>query len=158
MTALAKAEEIGVEFTKMGLTLSVAESCTGGLLSSILTSVPGSSAYFLGGVVSYSNEVKIKVLDVCGKTIEKFGAVSAATACEMADGVRKALSSTASLSITGVAGPGGGTAEKPVGTVFIALSFMERETGVREFFFKGSRDEIRMQSVNAALEILTEAL
>lgn len=158
MSALSTAEEIGVRLTRMGLTLSVAESCTGGLLSSIITARPGCSAYYLGGVVSYSNEVKIKVLNVARETIEEFGAVSAETASEMAEGARRALTTTASLSITGIAGPTGGTAAKPLGTVFIGLSFMEQETIVKEFLFEGSRDEVRRQSVNAALGLLLEAI
>ncbi|MFQ5480563.1 MAG: CinA family protein [Thermodesulfobacteriota bacterium] len=158
MSTLITVKDMGAELSKRGITLGVAESCTGGLLSSIITEAPGSSAYYRGAVVSYANEVKIKVLKVSAGTIKKFGAVSAETAREMAEGARKALSSKAALSITGIAGPGGGTALKPLGTVFIALSFLSRETVAREFHFKGSRSEIREQSAEAALDLLMHTI
>ncbi len=158
MNTLRAAKDLGEALTKKGLTLALAESCTGGLLSSHITSAAGASRYYRGAVVSYSNEVKIEVLKVSADTLREFGAVSANTAAEMAEGVRKALFSTVSLSITGIAGPGGGTADKPLGTVFIALSVMDEKTVTEEFHFKGSRDEIRRQSVEAAMRLLIDAI
>jgi len=141
-----------------GLSLSVAESCTGGLLSKLITDTPGCSDYFQGGVISYSNEVKIKLLGVSPETLEEFGAVSSNTALEMADGVRRALSTDIALAVTGIAGPGGGSPHKPVGLVFVALSRASGESLVREFHFKGPRQEVRQQSANAALALLMECM
>ena len=103
-------------------TLSVAESCTGGYISHLITSIPGSSSYFLGGVVSYSNQAKMNVLNVKQETLTNFGAVSEQTVKEMAEGVRKALNSTYGIATSGIAGPDGGTKDKPVGTVWLAVS------------------------------------
>jgi len=141
-----------------GLSISVAESCTGGLLSKLITDTPGCSAYFQGGVISYSNEVKIKLLGVSPETLEKFGAVSANTALEMADGVRRALSTDIALGVTGIAGPGGGSPDKPVGLVFVALSRAGADSKTMEFHFKGSRQEVRRQSAEAALALLMETM
>jgi nicotinamide-nucleotide amidase len=107
-------------------TISVAESCTGGLISKRLTDIPGSSRAFLGGVVSYSNESKVELLGVSRESIMKYGAVSSQVAAEMADGVRKRFASSVGISTTGIAGPGGGTDEKPVGTVFFGMSTCEK--------------------------------
>ncbi len=157
MRKLSAAEEAGAGLLRAGLTLAVAESCTGGLLSSLITDTPGCSAYYYGGIISYSNEVKINILNVSQKTIDTFGAVSVETAIEMAEGVREALFSTTSLAITGIAGPAGGTTDKPVGTVFIALAVKDKKTLVQKFNFKGSRDEVRRQSALTALEMLNNA-
>lgn len=105
-----------------GLTLATAESCTGGLVSEIITRVPGCSASFVGGVCAYANEVKEKLLGVRHETLARYGAVSAQTAQEMADGVRARTGADIGISTTGIAGPGGGTPEKPVGLVYIAVS------------------------------------
>lgn len=139
------------------MTLALAESCTGGLLSSAVTDVPGSSGYFLGSVVAYSNEVKESALGVKAATIRKHGAVSGETAVEMARGVRKALGADISAAITGIAGPGGGSPEKPVGLVFIAVS-KGKSSEARRFVFKGGRKSIKKQSARAALSFLAEAL
>ncbi len=112
---------IGDLLIKHNLTLSVAESCTAGLLSKVITDVPGSSRYYVGGIVAYSNDVKKNILKVSDKTLENFGAVSSQTAREMAEGAQKKLQSDITLSVTGIAGPDGGTEKKPVGTVFICL-------------------------------------
>ncbi len=117
---------IGKLLLKYGLTLSTAESCTGGYLAHLVTSVPGSSDYFQGTVVSYSNEVKMNQLDVKEETLIAHGAVSEETAKEMAEGIRNKMKTSIGLSTTGVAGPGGGTEEKPVGTVWIAYSDAHR--------------------------------
>ncbi len=122
-------QELGEQLIQHRLTLSLAESCTGGLLASILTDIPGSSHYVAGGVVSYSNEAKMQVLGVRPETLEAHGAVSAETAAEMARGVRALLHSDLAISVTGIAGPGGGTPEKPVGLVYLHLSSQDVEWG-----------------------------
>lgn len=136
-----------------GFTLGTAESCTGGLVAGTLTSVPGSSQAFRGGIVSYSNEVKETRLGVGRLVLEKHGAVSELTACQMAEGARKSLGCSIAVSTTGIAGPGGGSAEKPVGTVWIGLSD-ENITYARVHHFDGDRDSIRNQAVKAALEMM----
>lgn len=115
------AEVAGRLLNERGMMLSIAESCTGGYVSHLITSIPGSSAYFTGTVVSYSNELKIKLLGVKAETIEKYGAVSQETVSEMVEGITKLTNSDAAIAISGVAGPGGGSEEKPVGTVWIAV-------------------------------------
>lgn len=134
-------------------TLAVAESCTGGLLSERLTRVPGSSNYFLGGVVCYSNELKTRLAGVPANLIEENGAVSKPIAIALAEGVRRNTGASIGLGITGIAGPGGGAAEKPVGLVFIALAD-ERGAQVREFRFPGDRERVRNLSTTAALEMI----
>jgi len=158
MNSDQRATETGQMLRDRGLSLSVAESCTGGLLSKLITDAPGSSDYFQGGVISYSNEVKIRLLGVSPETLKKFGAVSSNTAREMADGVRKALSTDIALAVTGIAGPGGGTPHKPVGLVFIALSRAGADCKAREFHFKGPRQEIRRQAAQEALALLMETM
>ena len=139
------------------LTVSVCESCTGGMLSTILTTVSGSSKYFLGGVIAYSDAVKKKAVGVKAQTLARFGAVSAETACEMAKGVLRRLHSDMAIAITGIAGPTGGSTDKPVGTVYIAVA-RDRGIRVRRFGFKGTRDRIRRAACRRALELLKEEL
>src|SRR5215813_203097 len=134
-------------------TISAAESCTGGLLAERLTSIPGSSVYFLGGVVCYSNEMKTTWADVPAELISAKGAVSAEVAVALAEGIRRRVGSTLGLGITGIAGPGGGSEEKPVGTVHIALA-SAGETKARALQFPGDRDMIRMQASQAALDLV----
>jgi len=148
---------IGKSLREQGLKLALAESCTGGLLSSMITDVAGSSDYFLGSVVAYDNGVKQTELGVKATTLKKYGAVSKETVLEMARGVRKRLQADISAAITGIAGPGGGSHEKPVGLVFIAVS-KGRTTEVQRFVFKGGRKSIKKQSAEAALSMLAEAL
>ena len=148
---------IGESLREKGLKLALAESCTGGLLSSTLTDIPGSSEYFLGSIVAYANGVKRSELGVKEATLKKYGAVSKETAGEMAQGVKKALGADVSAAITGIAGPGGGSPEKPVGLVFIAVS-RGRATTVQRFVFKGTRKSIKKQSAEAALSMIAEAL
>ena len=133
--------------------VAVAESCTGGLLSERLTRVPGSSGYFLGGVVCYSNDLKTKLAGVPPALLETHGAVSKPVAQALAEGIRNRSGADIGIGITGVAGPSGGTPEKPVGLVYISLAD-ERGTQVREFRFPGDRERIRHWATQAALELI----
>jgi len=133
--------------------VAVAESCTGGLLSERLTRVPGSSGYFLGGVVCYSNDLKTKLAGVPRALLETHGAVSKPVAQALAEGIRNRSGANIGIGITGVAGPSGGTPEKPVGLVYISLAD-ERGTQVREFRFPGDRERIRHWATQAALELI----
>lgn len=142
---------------KKNLTLAVAESCTGGLLSDSLTNIPGSSHAFLLGVVAYSNTAKAKVLGVSARALRDHGAVSKETALEMASGVRHIGASHIGIGLTGIAGPGGGSSAKPVGTVFIAIS-LGHHAYFKRFHFKGTRLSIKSQAKNAALRLLKECL
>lgn len=153
MTHIKKAEKLGRILKERGLWLAVAESCSGGLLSSWITDIPGSSEYFKGGIVSYTGYAKKELLGVSSETLEHFGAESAQTARAMADGVRRRLNADISLSITGLAGPSGGTVEKPVGTVFIGWAFKE-EVDAQEYIFVGARRQIKEAASMAALELL----
>lgn len=151
-------EEItGKLLTERKLTVATAESCTGGMLSSKITDVSGSSVYFLGGVVSYSYEAKMKFLDVKEDTLNKFGAVSEETAMEMAENVRKYFNSDIGISTTGIAGPTGGTATKPVGLVYIGYSDKEK-TFAKQFFFGNFRERNKKRAAQMALEILRKEL
>jgi nicotinamide-nucleotide amidase len=134
-------------------TLSVAESCTGGLLAKVLTDIPGSSNYFLGGVVAYSNEIKRQLLNVQAETLTDYCAVSEKTAMEMATGAMMRFSSTIALAITGIAGPGGGTPDKPVGTIYICAAGRGGFLQVERAQYMGDRDTIRKRSVNKALSM-----
>ena len=133
-----------------GLLLATAESCTGGLCAKRLTDVPGASQVFCGGVVSYTNDVKMRLLGVKEETLAQFGAVSGETAREMAEGARKATGADVAVSVTGVAGPSSDEMGNVVGTVFIAFS-SERETVSEKLQLSGDREKIREQSVNAML-------
>jgi nicotinamide-nucleotide amidase len=134
-------------------TVAVAESCTGGLVAERLTRVPGSSNFFLGGVVAYSNDLKTRLVGVPAELIAVEGAVSKPVAQALAEGVRRRTGASIGVSISGVAGPGGGTVEKPVGLVFIALSD-DRSTEVRRFQFPGDRERVRTWASVAALEMI----
>lgn len=140
-----------------GLTLATAESCTGGGLAREITDVAGVSAVYLGSVVAYANAVKQAQLGVSADTLARHGAVSEQTACEMAVGVRRAMNADYALSTTGVAGPDGGTSEKPVGLVWMALASPDGVVA-RSVQFSGDRDQIRAGSVAYCLEWLTQAL
>ncbi len=146
-------DDVLVLLEEKGLTLSCAESCTGGLISSRLTDVPGASKVFLGTVVAYSDEAKRRLLGVSPSTLEAFGAVSEKAAGEMAEGARNALSADIALSTTGIAGPGGGSAEKPVGTVCFGLAGLD-QVKTRKEFFPGDRDRVRSFSAVYALNML----
>ena len=142
--------------TESGLTLSLAESCTGGLIAARLTEIPGASEVFISSAVTYSNEAKMKLLGVRGETLKAYGAVSAQTACEMAEGARRASGSDIAVAVTGVAGPGGGSAEKPVGLVYLALS---DKNGVRprEIRAQGSRARVRNAACLNAFDMIRRA-
>jgi len=144
---------IGGLLRKQKWTLSIAESCTGGRISDRITNVPGSSDYFEGGVVSYSNRAKARHLSMSIKFIEKYGAVSPQVARRMAQGIRKAFHTTFGLSTTGVAGPTGGTKKTPVGLVFIAISY-GKGSFVRKEMLKGTRREIKKAAAERSLRLL----
>jgi len=143
-------------FTMKHITLAVAESCTGGLISKTITDLPGASEFFLGGVVSYSNALKQELLKVRRGTLEKCGAVSRECAQEMAKGVRELAGSDVGISATGIAGPSGGTPDKPVGLVFIAFSSEDRSDS-RELHLAVGRLEIREKTTLGALALAVEA-
>ncbi|MCX5783557.1 MAG: CinA family protein [Elusimicrobia bacterium] len=138
---------------KRGLTLAVAESCTGGLISHKITQKAGASAYFKGAVVAYSNEAKQKILGVKKQTLASHGAVSPECALEMARGAKKLFNTDCAIATTGIAGPGGGSAKKPVGLVYIAISANKNEI-CKKFNFKGTRAKIKSLSAHAALNLL----
>jgi nicotinamide-nucleotide amidase len=151
------ADAVAGLLTTRGLTLAVAESCTGGLIAKRLTDRPGASAYLLAGVVAYANEAKRRFLGVRSSTLEAHGAVSAETAREMAEGARREAGADTAVAVTGIAGPSGGTPAKPVGTVWIAAAVGERiET--RRHHFGGDRSEIRERAAQAALALLWQLL
>lgn len=142
-------------FSGRGWTLAIAESCTGGLLGNLITEQPGSSSFFRGGVIAYSNGSKIRRLEVGEEILAAKGTVSPETAREMARGARKLFRSTVGAAITGIAGPGGASPEKPVGLVYIALTGPEGDV-VEKCLFSGSRQEIRLQAAQRALSLLIE--
>ena len=138
-----------------GLTVSVAESCTGGLVAAAVTEVPGSSGYFVGGVVSYADTAKARLLGVTEASLAAHGAVSAQVALAMAIGARERLGTSLAASVTGIAGPEGGTAGKPVGLTYVGVAD-GLGTDVRRFIWTGDRDVNRHESARAALELLVE--
>ena len=148
---------IGRALNKHNYTIACAESCTGGLLTSRLTDVPGSSDYVKGSVVSYTNEVKINILNVNAETIEKFDVVSKEVAIEMAEGVRRLINSDLGIGITGIAGPTGSTEKTPIGFVHIAIS---GPSGIfsEEHHLIGNRSEIKWQATEAALMMIRKYL
>jgi len=146
---------IGDLLRKRGWTLSIAESCTGGLVCDRITDVSGSSDYFMGGMVNYSNESKAKLLGIPLDYIRKYGAVSPQVARKMAQGVRKTFGTTFGLSTTGVAGPTGGTKRSPVGRVFIGLA-TGRNVWVKKEDLTGSRREIKRKATKKGLQFLYE--
>lgn len=150
-------KQVGELLSRRGWTLAVAESCTGGLLGHLITDVSGSSAYFQGGVISYSNEVKERLLGVPHETLIEHGAVSKETTLAMAQGARRLLGVDVALSVTGIAGPTGGTAEKPVGLVYIGLAAEGTELWERHVW-QGDRDQNKALSAEAALKLLLRYL
>ncbi len=155
MTNLA--EEVGRLLLERAQTIALAESCTGGLITSCLVDVPGISSVLERGVVTYSNASKTDLIGVPAGLIERYGAVSRETAHAMAVGIRERADTDIGLAVTGIAGPGGGTPEKPVGTVFVALATTEG-VEIVECRFQGDRKSVREQSVKTALETLRKYL
>jgi nicotinamide-nucleotide amidase len=148
------AATVGRLLERSGKTLALAESCTGGLVSALLTDVPGASAFFLGTVVSYADSAKETILDVGRDTLRMHGAVSEEAAREMARGARRRFDSDLAASITGIAGPDGGSAEKPVGTVFFALADRSGREEAKKRFFGGDRATVRRASSMFSLEMI----
>lgn len=150
-------EKIVEELTRRGYTITTAESCTGGLLAGRILNVSGASSVYNEGNITYSNEAKERLLGVSHETLETYGAVSEQTAREMAFGAAKAANANVGLSTTGIAGPGGGTDEKPVGLVYVGCC-INGETAVEECRFHGDRRENRDAAVEAALKLLSRQL
>jgi PncC family amidohydrolase len=149
----ALAEDVLELSRARGWTLATAESCTGGLVGARLTEVPGASDAYVGGVVAYSDDVKREQLDVRADTLQEHGAVSQETAAEMAAGARRALAADVAVAVTGVAGPGGGTPDKPVGLVFLTVESPDGDSTER-LHLEGDRQAIREQAAGAALRLL----
>ena len=149
--------EIGRLLMQRALKLGLAESCTGGLVGHLITNVPGSSEYFMGGVISYAYEAKVSILGVSWNTLKNYGAVSHETVLEMARGAKKIFNVDVAVSISGIAGPGGGSEDKPVGTTWVGLVATDGEW-TREFHFDGDRDENKTSSADAALQMLLDYL
>ena len=151
------AEKLVELYKASGKTCATAESCTGGGIGAAITSVAGSSEVFLGGVISYANEVKRDVLGVAAQVLDEHGAVSSETAAQMAEGARRLTKADVAVAVTGIAGPGGGSAEKPVGLVWFGLATAD---GVRteKAIFPGDRDKVRSATVTHALGMLTTAI
>ncbi len=148
---------VGQILKARGMTITAAESCTGGLVLHRLTNIPGSSAYVLGGFVTYSYESKVKFLGVKQETLDRYGAVSEQTALEMARGAREALGADVALSVTGIAGPGGGTPTKPIGLTYIGLSAPDANRVIRHVW-TGDRESNKAASAEAALQLLYDYL
>lgn len=149
---ISKEIELGKHLKEKGLKIAFAESCTGGLVGHRVTNVPGSSEYYLGSVTAYANEAKIRLLGVSKDTLLMAGAVSKEIVEEMAAGIRDALDADIGISISGIAGPGGGTAEKPVGLVWIGLAADQFERA-QKYNFQGSRIDIKEQAADQAFEM-----
>jgi nicotinamide-nucleotide amidase len=143
---------IGEKLRARGLRLALAESCTGGLVGHRITNVAGSSTYYMGSVTAYAYEAKVRLLGVTWETLEAYGAVSGETVTEMARGVRRALAADVGIAVSGIAGPGGGTPEKPVGLVWMAVSAPEG-AWTRNFNFSGERISVKEQAAEEALKL-----
>jgi len=148
---------IGDLLHQRGLKLVAAESCTGGLIGSRITDISGSSEYFLGSIVAYAYDVKVKLLGVSWDTLNTYGAVSRETVLEMAKGAGNKIGGDIAISVSGIAGPGGGTPEKPVGTTWIGLVSKEGEW-TKEFHFSGTREENKSSAADAALQFVLDYL
>ena len=148
---------VGDLLRQLGWRLAVAESCTGGLIGHRLTNIPGSSTYYMGSITAYSYEAKVRLLSVKWATLETYGAVSKPVVLEMARGVRRALAADVGLSVSGIAGPGGGTVDKPVGFTCIGLSVPDHEQAW-EYIWQGDRLKNKEQSAQQALQLLVDFL
>lgn len=153
----ALAEELGKLLLEKGLTLSTAESCTGGGIASVITSISGSSEYFKGGIVAYANEVKTALLGVSETMLEKHGAVSEETVLEMAKGAMKSMKTSCAIATSGIAGPGGGTPTKPVGTIWIAAACNDKIV-TKKLQGDNGREKNTKNSIEKALSLLIEHL
>lgn len=151
---MTQAEKLVELLKAQGKTCATAESCTGGGVASAITSVPGASAVFLGAVVSYANEVKRDVLGVSEEDLMRVGAVSSEVAASMAEGARALMKTDMAVSLTGIAGPDGGSAEKPVGLVWFGISTAEG-TRTEKAIFRGDRESVRAQAITHAIGMLT---
>ncbi len=149
--------EIGELLRKESASLAVAESCTGGSIAALITSVPGSSTYFRGGIIAYSDEIKRLLLGVSGQTLDVYGAVSRETVVEMVCGVRRKLRTDAAIAVSGIAGPGGGTKEKPLGLVWIAVTYKGKTVVCKQEGDEGRRANIE-RSVQTALTVLRDLI
>ncbi|MBV9792246.1 MAG: CinA family protein [Chloroflexi bacterium] len=156
-SAIEYARQVGAALQQRQWTIATAESCTGGLLGHLLTEIAGSSAYYQGGVIAYSNEVKQSHLGVPAAILASEGAVSEATARAMAQGVRERIGTTVGVSTTGIAGPGGGTATKPVGLVYMCVATPETML-CRRYVFEGDRQQNKQYTALRALELILAAL
>lgn len=152
------AQSAGLALHQQRLKLATAESCTGGGLGYWITMIAGSSAWFEGGFITYSNEAKITMLGVSPHTLKQHGAVSSEIACEMAEGALKHTQADIGIAITGIAGPTGGSKEKPIGTVFIASAKRGEPTKAMHHIFNGNRDAVRLQAIMSALQKLLDIL
>lgn len=150
-------EQLGRILSENKQSIALAESCTGGSIAAALTDIPGSSAYFGYGIVSYSNKAKVKILGVSEETLVRYGAVSCQTAMEMAEGVRRLSGADYGLSVTGIAGPGGGTEIKPVGLIYVGFS-CAKSTVWSELRLNGTRQDIRKATVKSALWLAVEKI
>lgn len=151
------AEVLGKELKSRRYTLSTAESCTGGMIGAAITAIPGSSSWFRGGIIAYDNSVKTSQLSVPKEVINEHGAVSAEAVSAMAQGVARKLGTECSIAVSGVAGPDGGTEEKPVGLIFIGIYVKGRTVSYRNVF-SGNREQIREQTVETGIRYLTEMI
>lgn len=154
---MEKEEQLVKNLTRRGYTIATAESCTGGLVAAAIVNVSGASEVFHSGFVTYSDSAKEQFVHVSPQTLAAYSAVSAETAAEMAEGCAGVAGADLGLSTTGIAGPGGGTPEKPVGLVYIGGS-LHGDTRTRRFVFEGNRDQVRRQAVDAALDLAMEIL
>ena len=148
---LELAKKLSEVFSKSHKLIATAESCTGGLISAYITAIPGSSRYFDRAFITYSNEAKCQMLGVKAQTLYKYGAVSIETAKEMAEGALKNSNADIAVSVTGIAGPDGGTGDKPVGTVCIGIKEKGKEVNAKCYHFSGDRAKVREQTVKTAL-------
>ena len=150
-------EELGNLLKSKKLSLSTAESCTGGGVAAAITSVAGSSEYFMGGIVAYSNDVKVSLLHVSSETLEKYGAVSRETVMEMAAGAMNTLKTDCAIATSGIAGPGGGSLEKPVGTIWIAIAYKNEIVTVMQTGDNGRAKNVQ-NTIQNAMDLLIEIL
>ncbi len=151
-------DSIARKLIRQKATIMVAESATGGLIQHFLTEIPGSSKFFLGGIVAYSNELKNRFLQVPQSTLKSYGAVSAETVAAMASGIRLWMNSHYGLATSGIAGPTGGTKKKPIGLFYVAVSHFSFETIIQKYEFQGTRSENKLQFCKAGLQCLQEVL